>query len=285
MGRSMALRLLETGHTISVHNRTRSKAADLEQRGALWQDSPALVAKESELVFLMVGFPRDVRETILGPDGILSTIRSGSVIVDMTTSSPSLAAEIAETARKQGVVALDAPVSGGDIGARNGTLSIMIGGEESAARNLAPIWDLIGRTVVYHGSAGSGQHAKMVNQTLIAGNMIGVCEALLYAYRSGLDLEKVLESVGGGAAGSWSLSQLAPRVLKGDFEPGFMIEHFIKDLGIALEESRRMQLALPGLALAEQLYIAASAQGFARKGTQALTLALARLSRTDWPEG
>ena len=278
MGRSMALHLLEAGYPMNVFNRTKSKAANLLEAGAVWCDSPKEVARRSEVVFLMVGYPADVRETILGPEGVLEGIEPGGVVVDMTTSSPGLAREVEIECRTKNVVLLDAPVSGGDTGARNATLSIMIGGDREAAERLAPLWNLLGETVVYQGPSGSGQHTKMVNQILIAGNMIGLCEALLYARRSGLAPETVLKSVSGGAAGSWSLSNLGPRVLADDFAPGFMVEHFVKDLGIALEEARRMELALPGLALVEQLYIALKAQGHARAGTQSLILALSELS-------
>lgn len=274
MGRSMAMKIHEAGYRLSVFNRTKSKAKNLIDAGAVWKDSPRKVAEASDIVFLIVGFPKDVRETVLGEVSILSGLKNGGIVVDMTTSSPALAREIEMECRKKSIVSLDAPVSGGDVGARNGTLSIMIGGDEKTATDLMPLWNLMGQTVVYQGSSGSGQHAKMVNQTLIAGNMIGVCEALLYAKKSGLDLDTVLKSVSGGAAGSWSLSNLAPRILKSDFAPGFMVEHFVKDLGIALEECRRMNIRLQGLELAERLYRKTMEQGHAKDGTQALYLAL-----------
>ena len=277
MGRSMARHLMNAGYPMSVYNRTKSKAAELLDVGAAWCDSPKEVARRSKIVFLMVGYPADVFETVLGSSGILAGLEPGGVVVDMTTSSPSLAREIETECRKKNIVALDAPVSGGDTGARNATLSIMIGGDRDMAEKLVPLWNLLGKTIVYQGPSGSGQHTKMVNQILIAGNMIGLCEALLYAYRSGLNPEIVLKSVSGGAAGSWSLSNLGPRILGRDFAPGFMVEHFVKDLGIALEEARRMELALPGLALAEQLYIGLKSQGHAKSGTQSLILALAGL--------
>lgn len=282
MGRSMCGHLLRAGFALSVHSRTRAKAEPLVESGAAWCDSPREVAEAADVVFTMVGFPDDVRQVILGPDGVLAGSRPGMIIVDFTTSRPSLAQEIAAAAAQRGVTSLDAPVSGGDIGAREARLSIMVGGDRAAFDALAPCWQLLGKTIVHHGPPGAGQHAKMVNQILIASNMVGLCEALLYAHRAGLDPEKVLASVGAGAAGSWSLSNLGSRILAGDFAPGFYIEHFLKDLAIALEESRRMQLALPGLALAEQLYRAAAAQGYARNGTQALQLALAQLSNIDW---
>jgi 3-hydroxyisobutyrate dehydrogenase len=240
------------------------------------------VAQASDIVISMVGFPSDVRQVILGDEGALSGCRPGHVLVDMTTSQPSQACQIAEAAAARGVHSIDAPVSGGDVGARQGTLSIMVGGDAEIVEALRPCFNAMGKTIVHQGGPGAGQHTKMVNQTLIASNMIGVCEALLYAYRAGLDLERVLESVASGAAGSWSLSNLGPRIMAGNFEPGFFVEHFIKDMGIALDEAKRMRLALPGLALAHQLYIALAAQGHARDGTHALQLALASLSGIDW---
>ncbi len=252
------------------------------ERGAAWADSPKAVAEQSDVVFSIVGFPADVRSVILGPDGALAGSRAGMVLVDMTTSEPSLAVEIAERARSVGVHSVDAPVSGGDVGAREARLSIMIGGEKEIVDALAPCWQAMGKTIVHQGPAGAGQHTKMVNQILIATNMIGVCEALLYGYQAGLDLKVVLQSVSSGAAGSWSLSNLGPRIIDNNFDPGFFVEHFIKDMGIALAESKRMKLSMPGLALAHQLYIALEAQGHGRDGTHALELALASMSGIDW---
>ena len=207
--------------------------------------------------------------------------RPGTILVDMTTSQPSLAREIADAAKARGCHALDAPVSGGDIGARNAALSIMVGGEKDVFDAVVPCFEAMGKTIVHQGPAGAGQHTKMVNQVLIAGNMVGVCEALLYGHKAGLNLDTVLQSVGGGAAASWSLNNLGPRILKGDFEPGFFVEHFLKDLMIVMEESRAMNLALPGLALAEQLYRTVKAHGMGRKGTQALYLALKQMSNVQ----
>jgi 3-hydroxyisobutyrate dehydrogenase len=283
MGTSMCRHLIEGGHEATVYSRTRSKAEPLLDAGATWAESPAAVAAASDVVFTMVGFPADVREVVLGDDGVLAGARSGSAYVDMTTSDPTLAREIDAAARARGVATLDAPVSGGDVGARNAALSIMVGGEAETLDRVRPLLELLGKTIVHQGPSGAGQHTKMVNQILIATGMIGVCEALLYAYRAGLDPETVLESVAGGAAGSWSLSNYAPRILKGDFAPGFFVEHFLKDMEIALAEARRMDLALPGLALAHELYLALRAQGGGRNGTQALVLALARMSAVDWP--
>jgi len=282
MGASMCGHLLEAGFNCTVFNRTQSKAQPLLDRGAKWADSPRAVAERADVIFTIVGYPADVRGVILGENGVLSGCIAGSIIVDMTTSQPALAVEIAKLAAERGVQSIDAPVSGGDIGARNAALSIMIGGDQQTVDALEPCWNAMGKTIVRQGGPGAGQHTKMVNQTLIATNMIGVCEALLYGYRAGLDLNTVLKSVASGAAGSWSLANLGPRIINNDFDPGFFVEHIIKDLGIVLEEARRMELSLPGLALSQQLYIALAAQGHARSGTQALTLALAKLSGIDW---
>jgi len=284
MGRSMCGHLLAAGYSVTLFTRTKSKADELVARGARWAASPRDVAAASDIVISIVGFPDDVREVLLSEDGALAGCKPGNVIVDMTTSQPSLAIEIAKRAEARGVASIDAPVSGGDVGARNATLSIMIGGDAETIAALEPIWKTIGQKWVRQGGPGAGQHTKMVNQILIATGMIGVCEALLYGYKAGLDLEKVLESVASGAAGSWSLSNYGPRMIAGNFDPGFFVEHFIKDMGIALAEARRMGLALPGLALAEQLYQAVAAQGHSRKGTHSLMLALAQMSGLDWQQ-
>jgi len=282
MGISMCGHLIRAGYRATVFNRTPARLQPLLDQGAVAAGSPREVAEASDVIFTIVGFPRDVREVTLGPEGTLAGAKPGSVLVDMTTSEPALAREIDEAARAKGVQAVDAPVSGGDIGAREARLSIMVGGETETVTSLLPLLQTMGKTIVHQGPAGAGQHTKMVNQILIATNMIGVCEALLYGAKAGLDLEQVLQSVGSGAAGSWSLNNLGPRMIAGNFEPGFFVEHFLKDMGIALAESRRMNLALPGLALAEQLYRAVEAQGLGRKGTHALMVALARLSNVDW---
>jgi 3-hydroxyisobutyrate dehydrogenase len=282
MGASMCGHLIAKGFSATVYNRTKERAKGLLDKGAKWADSPQAVAEASDVVFTIVGFPSDVRQVTLGEDGALAGCKKGNILVDMTTSEPSLAVEIADKAKAKGVHAVDAPVSGGDIGAREARLSIMIGGEEDVVESLRPCWEAMGKTIVRQGGPGAGQHTKMVNQTLIATNMIGVCEALLYAYRAGLNLETVMQSVGPGAAGSWSLANLGPRIINNNFDPGFFVEHFIKDMGIALDEAKRMGLALPGLALAHQLYIALKAQGHGRDGTHALQLALASLSNIDW---
>ena len=282
MGRSMCGHLLSAGHTATVFNRTIEKTNDLVGQGATLASSPREVAENSDVVFTIVGFPRDVRSVILGDDGVLAGCKSGMTIVDMTTSQPSLAEEIASVASEKGVASIDAPVSGGDTGAKNAALSIMIGGEPVAVESVRPLLELMGKTIVHQGGPGRGQHTKMVNQTLIASGMIAVCEGLLYAQKAGLDLPTVMKSVASGAAGSWSLSNLAPRMIDGDFDPGFFVEHFVKDMGIALDEAARMNLSLPGLALAHQLYQAVTAQGHAKDGTQSLVLALAKLNEMDW---
>ena len=283
MGSSMCGHLIDAGYRVSVYSRTRARSEPLLAKGATWKPSPAEVAAASDVTFTMVGFPRDVREVVLGREGTLAGAAAGSVLVDMSTSEPSLAREVAEAARERGVDSIDAPVSGGDVGARSATLSIMVGGDAAALARVRPLFEVMGKTIVHLGGPGAGQHTKMVNQILIATGMIGVCEALLYAYRAGLDLDTALDAVGGGAAGSWSLSNYGPRILRGDFEPGFFVEHFVKDMEIALDEARRMNLSVPGLALAHQLYVGLKAQGDGRRGTQALILALASLSDVGWP--
>ena len=282
MGSSMCGHLIDAGFSATVFNRTRTKADGLIGKGAVWADSPKAVAENSDVVFTIVGYPTDVRQVVLGGQGVLAGCREGTFFAAMTTSEPSLAVEIAEAAAKKGVAAIDAPVSGGDVGAREARLSIMIGGEKQAVDALEVCWNAMGKTIVHQGGPGAGQHTKMVNQVLIATNMIGVCEALLYGYKAGLHLETVMQSVASGAAGSWSLSNLGPRAIANNFDPGFFVEHFIKDMGIALAESKRMGLSMPGLALAHQLYLALAAQGHNRDGTHALLLALASLSGIDW---
>jgi 3-hydroxyisobutyrate dehydrogenase len=278
MGRWMCQHVMSKGYTATVYNRSREKTKPLTDAGAVYAESPRAVAERSDVVFAIVGFPKDVREVFLGSQGALAGSRANSILVDMTTSEPSLAKEIEAAARAKGVGSVDAPVSGGDVGARNAALSIMVGGETEVVEAVRPLLECMGKTIVHQGPAGAGQHTKMVNQILIATNMIGVCEALLYGYKAGLDLKTVLQSVGGGAAASWSLNNLGPRIIDRNFEPGFFVEHFIKDMGIALDEAKRMSLSLPGLALANQLYLAVQAQGYGKKGTHALMLALEHLS-------
>jgi 3-hydroxyisobutyrate dehydrogenase len=278
MGQSMAGHLLNAGAQLTVYSRTQSKARPLIDRGAKWTGSPREVSESSDFVFTMVGFPPDVRDVYFGERGVLAATRRDQILVDMTTTLPALAVEIASTAAARGARSLDAPVSGGDVGARNATLSIMVGGDADALERARPLLERMGKTIVHEGGPGTGQHTKMCNQIVIAGTIIGVCESLLYGARAGLDLERMLSSIRGGAAGCWTLDNLAPRIIAGNFAPGFFVEHFIKDMGIALDEAGRMQLALPGLALVRQLYIAATAQGHGRAGTQALYLALRQLS-------
>ena len=282
MGSSMVGHLMTAGYSATVYNRSKSKADPLLERGAKWGSTPQAVAENSDVVFSIVGFPSDVRQVILGPDGALAGSKPGTILVDMTTSEPSLAVEIYQAAAAKKVHSVDAPVSGGDIGAKNATLSIMIGGEKEIVDGLNPLFSAMGKTLVHQGAAGAGQHTKMANQILIATNMIGVCESLLYGFKAGLDLPTMLQSVGPGAAGSWSLNNLGPRIMNDNFDPGFLVEHFIKDMGIALSEAKQMGLCLPGLARGEQLYLSVKAKGWGRNGTHALMLALAEMAGIDW---
>ncbi|MBN1133044.1 MAG: NAD(P)-dependent oxidoreductase [Bacteroidales bacterium] len=278
MGNPMAGHLLRHGYRIYLHNRTRRKAENLIADGAVWFDTPAEVAEHSQIVFTIIGYPRDVEEVYFGKDGILSRTRPGMILVDMTTTRPALSVRISEEARKLKAFAVDAPVSGGEMGAVNGTLSVMAGGEKQIVEKITPVFEIFGKNIVYQGPAGSGQHTKMCNQITIAGTMIGVCEALVYGTRAGLDAETVLKSISKGAAGCWTLDVLAPKMIQGDFEPGFMVDHLVKDLGIALEEAEQMKLSLPGLALVRQLYIALQSLGHGRLGTQALYMAVKHIS-------
>lgn len=270
MGSSMASHLLEAGYDVFIYTRTKSKAEELLTKGAKWIDTPQALAKKVDVLISMVGYPKDVEELYLGQNGFLENLSAGAVAIDMTTSSPVLAKKIAEAFREKGIGALDAPVSGGDIGAKNGTLAIMVGGAEDVFLQVKPIFEILGSSVILQGDAGAGQHTKMVNQIAIASNMIGVTEAIIYAESAGLNPARVLESISGGAAGSWSLSNLIPRVLQDDFSPGFFIKHFIKDMGIALSEAKQMGLELPGLSLAEKMYQTLADQGLSEEGTQAL---------------
>lgn len=269
MGASMAAHLLDGGYDLIVYNRTRIKAEPLLARGAKWADTPAEVAAQSDVVVTIVGYPRDVEEVYLGENGILTT-KKGGCVVDMTTSSPMLAKRIYETAKAKGVAALDAPVSGGDIGARKAQLVIMVGGDREAFDALQPLFNLVGRTIRYFGGAGAGQYTKMVNQIAIASGMIGVAEAVAFAKKAGLNATEVIETISGGAAASWSLSNLAPRMVRGDVAPGFFIKHIIKDMKIALECAEEMHLEMPGLTLAKRLYDQLAARGMEDCGTQAI---------------
>ncbi|MBD7907294.1 NAD(P)-dependent oxidoreductase [Sporosarcina gallistercoris] len=270
MGASIVKHLLQAGYPVTVHTRTKAKAEPLLTAGAKWASTVAGAVQGADLIFTMVGMPDDVEEIYLNGNGILANGTRGQIVVDMTTSSPALAKEIDQAAAERGMASLDAPVSGGDVGAKNGTLSIMCGGEETVFESVKPIFSLFGSRIIRQGGAGAGQHTKMSNQLAIATNMIGVCEALAYAEKAGLDLERVLESISPGAAGSWSLSNLGPRMLAGNFEPGFYTKHFLKDLRIALDEARNMNLELPGLQLAARLYEDLMAKGYGDKGTQVL---------------
>jgi 3-hydroxyisobutyrate dehydrogenase len=269
MGQSMAGHLMDAGHVLSVYNRTRDKAAALLARGAVWCASPGELAARSDVVITMVGLPSDVEEVWLGADGVLAKARN-ALLIDMTTSSPELARRIASVAAARRCQALDAPVSGGDIGARDAKLSIMVGGDAQAFQDALPILQLMGSNIVHQGGPGAGQHTKMCNQIVIASTIMGVCEGLAYGKAAGLDLATVLESIGAGAAGGFQLNVLGAKIINGDFAPGFFIEHFMKDLGIALAEAQRMKLELPGLALSRKLYAKLVEQGHARLGTQAL---------------
>jgi 3-hydroxyisobutyrate dehydrogenase len=270
MGKSMAEHLVKVGYELHVYTRTQAKADELIRQGATWHDSPASLASYCDAIITMVGYPKDVEEIYLGEKGLIAHSKQGAYLMDMTTSSPLLAEQIYEAAAKRGLHALDAPVSGGDVGAREQRLSIMVGGDKDAFEAVRPIFELMGTNIVHQGKAGAGQHTKMCNQIAIASNMLGICEALAYAKSSGLDPKTVLASIETGAAGSWSLSNLAPRIIAGNFEPGFYVKHFIKDMGIALEAAKKQGLDLPGLTLAESLYQRLADMGYADKGTQAL---------------
>lgn len=270
MGRSMAGHIHAAGYPLHVYTRTKSRAEDLVAKGALWCDTIGELAARSDVVITMVGFPKDVEEVYLGEGGILASVRRGCCVVDMTTSSPELAVRIYDEASRRGVAALDAPVSGGDIGAREARLSIMVGGDEEAYRRILPLFQVMGKNIVYQGKAGSGQHAKMANQIVIASQMMGVCEALAYAEKAGLDPRNVLASIEHGAAGSWTLSKLGPRMLSGDFEPGFYVKHFIKDMRIALASAEELKLDTPGLRTSLGLYERLAREGGENEGTQAL---------------
>ncbi|MCP4745757.1 MAG: NAD(P)-dependent oxidoreductase [Desulfobacteraceae bacterium] len=278
MGAAMCGHLLKAGFNLFIHNRTKEKANDLLEKGAVWCDSPAQAAQQAQVIFTMVGFVHDVAQSILSPEGVLSKAKPETVIVDMTTSSPRLATRIYTKAKEQGVDVLDAPVSGGDIGARDATLAIMAGGDSDVFDKIKPLLEKLGQNIAYMGAAGSGQHTKMSNQILIAGTMIGAVESLLYAQKTGLDMHAVIDVIGKGAAGSWTINNLGRRIADKNYNPGFFIKHFVKDMGIALAEAQRMKLSLPGLALVNQFYTAAMAQGKAELGTQGLFRVLAELN-------
>lgn len=278
MGQSMAGHLQARGHELYLYNRTKSKSESLLAKGALWCDSPAAVTQYADIIFTMVGFPADVEETYFGPQGLFSSQNACRILVDMTTTEPSLARKIAQAATAMGLESLDAPVSGGDVGAKNAVLAIMAGGNRKTFDIVLPLFEAMGTSIAFMGGPGSGQHTKMCNQILISGLMISMCESLLYASKAGLDPQAVIDIVSQGAAGSWTIRNMGPRILKGDFNPGFYVEHFIKDMGIALKEAAAMHLSLPGLGLVHQLYLAVQAQGHGRMGTQSLMLALKNLN-------
>jgi 3-hydroxyisobutyrate dehydrogenase len=270
MGRSMAAHLLKGGHTLHVFNRTKARAQPLLDAGAHWHTTAGAAAANADFVVTIVGFPADVEETYFGPEGVLAHAKPGAVLIDMTTSSPVLAQRIASAATQKNLSALDAPVSGGDIGAKEARLVIMVGGDAATFDRAKPLLDLMGKNIVRHGGPGAGQHCKMANQISIASIMMSWCEALTYAQKAGLDPTRVIESIGGGAAASWSLNNLAPRALKGDFAPGFYVKHFLKDMRIALESAEAMNLELPGLKLAKKLYDEVAQRGWEENGTQIL---------------
>lgn len=270
MGKSMVSNLVHAGYQVSIYTRTKAKADDLIQQGANWVNSVAELSRKIDLVITMVGYPSDVEEVYFGANGILENAKEGTYLVDMTTSKPSLAEEIYKQAKDRNLLALDAPVSGGDVGAKNGSLAIMVGGEQDVFNKLLPVFQVLGENIVLQGAAGAGQHTKMANQITIASNMIGVSEAIMYAKRAGLDPSRVLDSITTGAAGSWSLSNLAPRMIQGDDSPGFYIKHFIKDMKIALESAQEMGLETPGLTLSLKLYEELAEEGEEDSGTQAL---------------
>jgi 3-hydroxyisobutyrate dehydrogenase len=270
MGKSIARHLLRAGYSLIVYNRTKEKAKDLLQQGAVWADSPQAVAEKANVIFTMVGYPQDVEEVYLGEQGIITNGKANTYVIDMTTSTPTLAVKIYEEAKKKGIFAVDAPVSGGDIGAKEARLSIMVGGDKEVFEELETLFNLLGTNVVYQGKAGAGQHTKMCNQIAVASTILGVCEAIVYAEKASLDPKEVLKSITSGAAGSWLLSNMAPRMLDGNFEPGFYIKHFIKDMNIVLQEAEAMGMETPGLAVVQRLYTDLAEQGEENSGHQAL---------------
>lgn len=270
MGASIIKNMFKQDFKVNVYNRTKSKTDELVQLGATWYDTPELVTQASDIIFTMVGFPKDVEEIYYGKQGIFEADVKGKILVDLTTSTPTLAVKIAETAQEQGAYALDAPVSGGDLGAKNGTLTIMVGGEKEIYEKVLPIFESFGKTFMLHGGAGKGQHTKMANQIMIAGTMTGMTEMLVYAQAAGLDLEKVIDTLGGGSAANWSMLNYGPRILREDYSAGFFVKHFIKDLKIALDESEKLSIKLPSTDLAKTLYNQLAEKGYENDGTQAL---------------
>lgn len=270
MGKSMTGHLIDKGYEVNVYNRTKSKADDLVEKGATWCDTIATLSEKSDIIISIVGYPKDVESIYLSQDGILNHAKENSIVIDMTTSSPALAHDIYEKAKERNIKSLDAPVSGGDVGAKNAALTIMVGGDQEAYNQVEDIFNLLGKNVVYQGKSGNGQHTKLSNQIAIAAGMLGVAEAIIYAEEAGLDIDKVFNSIEHGAAGSWSLSNLGPRMVKEDYAPGFYVKHFIKDMKLAIEESEKMGLYMPGLLKAKEVYDALSKAGYDDNGTQAV---------------
>lgn len=275
MGKSMASHLIKAGYSLLVYNRTKEKAHELLEMGATWKDSVAEIAEQSNVIITMIGYPKDVEATYFGISGILANAAAGTYVLDMTTSNPSLAKKIYQAAKETGIFALDAPVSGGDIGAKNAKLTIMVGGDDAAFEVVSPILHVMGSNVILQGTAGAGQHTKMSNQIAIASGMMAVCEAIIYAENAGLNPTKVLQSIAAGSAGSWSLSNLGPRIIAEDYSPGFFVKHFIKDMNIALESAKEMGIRTPGLELTKSLYEELAKKGEENSGTQALYKLLA----------
>lgn len=272
MGKSMAMHMMKAGAKLCVYNRTKEKARELLDAGAVWAASPAEAVKGAAVAFTMVGYPADVEEVYFGPKGIIAQAEPKAVLVDFTTSDPALSVRIAKEAAGRGIMALDAPVSGGDLGARNATLTIMVGGDEVAFESVKSFFAVVGKTIIRQGGPGAGQHTKMANQIAIAGNLAGSVEAIMYAEAAGLEPRRVLESIGGGSAQSWQLQNMVPRMLDGNFEPGFYSKHFLKDLRIALNAAKAMNRKLPMLEMAERLFTTLTDKDMADKGTQALYL-------------
>ncbi|MBO0424032.1 oxidoreductase [Enterococcus plantarum] len=270
MGASIVRNMIKQGLNVNVYNRTKSKTDELIKEGAVWQETPAAITEASDIIFTMVGFPKDVETIYFNENGIFSKDITDKIIVDLTTSTPTLAEKIAVKANELGGIALDAPVSGGDLGAKNGTLTIMVGGDQAAYEKVLPIFKTFGKTFTLQGESGKGQHTKMANQIMIAGTMTGMTEMMVYANKAGLDLDKVIETLSGGSAANWSLSNYSPRILKENYSPGFFVKHFIKDLKIALDEAEKMNLDLPATKLATDLYEKLANKGFENDGTQAL---------------
>ncbi len=270
MGSSMVRHLLKANYTVHVYNRTKEKAMNLVEEGAVWEDSPAKISEVSDVIFTILGYPTDVEEVYFGDEGIFQSLAEGKIVVDMTTSTPELAIRIAEEAEKLGAESLDAPVSGGDLGAKNGTLTVMVGGKEATYQKMRPAFETFSSSLRLFGKAGSGQHTKMANQIMVAGTMTGLTETLVYAKAAGLNLEEVLKTVNGGAAQNWSLGNYGPRILAEDYTPGFFVKHFVKDLKIALEEAEKMDLKIPSTEQAYALYKKLEENGYGEDGTQAL---------------